>query len=332
MQRTLLILTAALSPMLAFGWGDLGHQTVAEIAERHLNEKARDFVVDILSEPMAVSAIWPDKVRSDDRFKGFAPYHFFEIPEGYTVATLPDSLRAPQSANVMLTLAPKHLLSPTTSRIQKNYFLKMIIHLAGDVHQPLHIGNGEDMGANLCDVYWISPATGEKKFKNLHTVWDEDIFEYAVQNYAKANAGKPQGKYFFDYRPYSDTLEAKFAQDKTSDFDALKTAPLEDWYQQSRSYHSDVYPDTKKGLKPSERTYCKTRVNGKVVDGKYDRKTLPTLDKAYAEKALDIAERQIYIGGLRLAHFLNEMTAKANSPGDAQIRLKAAIDSVLIKN
>ena len=33
--------------------------------------------------------------------------------------------------------------------------LKLIVHLVGDAHQPLHVGNGHDAGGNLCDVKWL---------------------------------------------------------------------------------------------------------------------------------------------------------------------------------
>ena len=67
----------------AFAWGNVGHETVAEIAERFISEDTKNFVQKILGpEPLSVAATFPDQVRSDERFKGFAPYHFVEIPDG----------------------------------------------------------------------------------------------------------------------------------------------------------------------------------------------------------------------------------------------------------
>ena len=49
--------------------------------------------------------------------------------------------------------------------------LALLVHLVGDVHQPLHVGRGPDRGGNSIDVYWF----GEPVV--LHEVWDEGLIE-----------------------------------------------------------------------------------------------------------------------------------------------------------
>src|SRR4051812_2098917 len=75
------------APRAAYAWGDLGHQAIAEIAERRLDADGRALVFSIVgADPLAYAAIFPDVVRSDGRYMdygtGFADYHFFEIPPG----------------------------------------------------------------------------------------------------------------------------------------------------------------------------------------------------------------------------------------------------------
>ena len=44
-----------------------------------------------------------------------------------------------------------------------------MIHLVGDLHQPLHVGKSADQGGNKIQVNWMGMPT------NLHRVWDEHL-------------------------------------------------------------------------------------------------------------------------------------------------------------
>ena len=53
-----------------------------------------------------------------------------------------------------------------------NFFnLKVIFHLIGDLHQPLHTGYASDRGGNTKSVRYFNKST------NLHYVWDELIIK-----------------------------------------------------------------------------------------------------------------------------------------------------------
>jgi len=53
----------------------------------------------------------------------------------------------------------------------KVFYLKFLVHLVGDLHQPLHIGQREDKGGNGIQVQWFG------KGANLHSVWDSKMIE-----------------------------------------------------------------------------------------------------------------------------------------------------------
>ena len=53
----------------------------------------------------------------------------------------------------------------------KRFYLKMLVHLVGDLHQPMHIGQKEDKGGNTIQVQWHGKGT------NLHRVWDGDMID-----------------------------------------------------------------------------------------------------------------------------------------------------------
>jgi hypothetical protein len=54
--------------------------------------------------------------------------------------------------------------------------IKILCHLIGDLHQPLHVGYGTDRGGNSIEVEFINKET------NLHKVWDTEIIQYQSIN------------------------------------------------------------------------------------------------------------------------------------------------------
>ena len=306
----------------ARAWGDLGHETVAEIAERNLSPKAKSLVFSIIGiEPLAVSATFPDHVRDDDRFKSFSPYHFMEIPFDIDANKIAPNQRPKKDADVIISQVPDLLTSPTVSREKKMVLLRYLIHVVGDVHQPLHVGNGVDMGANLCSVTWKDAASSKTFPENLHSVWDEKLFDYAREDFMKAapTTGK---KPWFGYKAMADIvtkiqMKAPLAPSKPAD-----------WYAEASRLHPQVYPDATPVSNPKDRPYCKTidPVTKKTVTGAFDASKIPLLDEAYARKSLEIAKLQILKGGLRLAQTLND--AAERTPGLAN-QNPADLDGIL---
>ncbi len=94
-----------------FAWGDLGHQTVAEIAQRRLSPKAKLMISDILGHgPLAEAATFPDLVRSDKDFNKFAAFHFIEIDHQGPSYDL-DKNKPKHDANAIIANVPLKLFS-----------------------------------------------------------------------------------------------------------------------------------------------------------------------------------------------------------------------------
>ena len=53
------------------------------------------------------------------------------------------------------------------------------MHIVGDLHQPLHVGNGKDRGGNdvKLDFFWES--------SNLHRIWDSGIIDQQKLSYTE---------------------------------------------------------------------------------------------------------------------------------------------------
>lgn len=306
-MKTTLALLGLLSASTAFGWGDLGHSSVGYIAEKHLSPSGKKFIYSIMGpEPLGISAIFPDQVRDDERYKAFAVYHFLEIPHGLSFKDIPADRFVARSANTIIEDVPRlTLLHKGKERLniqQKQILLRYFIHVVGDVHQPLHVGNGLDRGGNYCDVKTVS---GQKK--NLHSVWDTTIPESMEKEALSAT-----GTTFFNYRVFSDWLLAE--SEKSGQLQDLKelvkkTANL-DWYAESQALHSDVYPDANPTL-PQEREYCKiiNPQSGEVVR-EADQTKVPKLSPEYMAKAKEIVKRRILLAGLRLADEINKLADK----------------------
>ncbi|RZL53666.1 MAG: S1/P1 Nuclease, partial [Pedobacter sp.] len=62
---------------------------------------------------------------------------------------------------------------------QKKLALRMVIHLVGDLHQPMHTARKDDLGGNKIQLLWF----GEKS--NLHRVWDEQLIDYQQLSYTE---------------------------------------------------------------------------------------------------------------------------------------------------
>ena len=63
----------------------------------------------------------------------------------------------------------------------------MLVHLVGDIHQPLHVGKPGDRGGNDIKVKWF------RNESNLHRVWDSEMIDDTRLSYTElaGSLGKP---------------------------------------------------------------------------------------------------------------------------------------------
>ncbi len=327
-----------MSASTAFGWGDIGHQTVGAIAEQNLSPAAKTLVYGILGpEPFAVAAIWPDIVRSDPRYNSLAPYHYVQIREGKSYLQVPAAKRAEKDSFTYLTQVPPLLLRPEIPRDQKMILLRYLIHIVGDIHQPLHVTDGTDFGANSCDVKWREPVTGKIETGNLHSIWDEGLIEIVRAKVKKADriaqeaeakkTGKPimHKKRWFGYKEYAEQLVGKNGR-KPQSMETAETFGAETfgrWIDETFALTEMAYPKTKKPTVPgTARPYC-------APQG--PKAPPPFLDQKYIDAAIPIMESQIVKGGMRLAGLLNTLAEKI-PVGTTTEDEKKLLNALLLKN
>ena len=180
------ILPIALAATLAFSssapaWGPTGHRVTGEIAERFLTVEAKEAITAILgAEGLAEASVWPDEMRSSPEHfwkKVATPYHYVTIPAGKTY----DDVGAPPQGDAVYAIEKfrAQLKSDKTSKKEKQLALRFIVHLVGDLHQPLHSGNGTDRGGNDVKLKYFWEDT------NLHRVWDSNMIDGEKLSYTE---------------------------------------------------------------------------------------------------------------------------------------------------
>lgn len=174
----LVLVILALLPSKAFSWAENGHRIIAAIAEKRLSPTAQKAVKGLLgAESMPCASTWMDFIKSDKEFDGLKSYHYVNIPEGEDYWTLS---KDPKGDIVRAIVRYENVLRDSkTSQKDKKEALRFIIHLVGDIHQPLHAGLSGDKGGNDIKVKWFGKKT------NLHRVWDEDLIESQKLSYTE---------------------------------------------------------------------------------------------------------------------------------------------------
>ncbi|MCD9086109.1 S1/P1 nuclease [Stenotrophomonas sp. SY1] len=160
----------------AHAWGAQGHRLVARIAEPELNPRAKAEVDRLLAlEPGAALdsiAPWADQLRAQDPDLGrrSAGWHYINMAEGGCTYDPAQHCRNGNCVVQALKDQGALLANPQLPDAQRLQALKFVVHLVGDIHQPLHAGYGHDRGGNTYQLQYGGRGT------NLHSVWDSGMF------------------------------------------------------------------------------------------------------------------------------------------------------------
>ena len=199
---------------LVFGWGQTGHRVVGEIAEKHLNDKAKERISKILNgASLAEVSNWMDDIKSDAKYDSLRSWHYVTIEDN---SNYEESDKNPKGDIILgLNTIIDGLKNGKLSAKTEEEYIKILVHLIGDIHQPLHVGRGNDRGGNTIDLVWFWSKS------NLHRVWDSGLI---------------------DSQKYSYTELAKVA-DKADSLTIInwQNSNVLDWAYESMSYRKDIY-------------------------------------------------------------------------------------------
>jgi hypothetical protein len=171
-----LLLFASLS-FMTFGWGQTGHRVTGHIASKYLTKKTRKALDLILGgQSLAMASTWMDEIRSDSTFDYMTDWHWVTIPDGMTY----EAASKNPNGDIIQTLERviEELKSGKLSPPEEATRIRILIHLVGDIHQPLHVGR-PDRGGNDIKVQWFRTDS------NLHRVWDSDMIDGTQLSYTE---------------------------------------------------------------------------------------------------------------------------------------------------
>jgi hypothetical protein len=184
MRAFLVAMLVFLSGSPAWAWGQNGHRVTGAIGEPLLSKKAAKAVKAVLgTESLAEASTWPDDMRSSPEVfwqKTANPWHYVTVPVGKAYA----EVGAPPEGDAVSALKgfAVTLRDPNARLADKQLALRFTIHIIGDLHQPLHVGNGTDRGGNDVKVQFGREDT------NLHAVWDGTLIDRQQLSYTEMTA------------------------------------------------------------------------------------------------------------------------------------------------
>ena len=159
-------------------WGTKGHRVVGEIAQSYLKPSAKRKIKKLLNrQSLAYTSTYADEIKSDKRYSEFYTWHFINMPFEDTYET---SVKNSKGDLVIGIEFCKNIITDkNASDDDKAFYLKLLIHLVGDLHQPMHIGLEDDRGGNDIKLQWHYRDT------NLHKVWDSEMINKYGMSYSE---------------------------------------------------------------------------------------------------------------------------------------------------
>jgi len=218
----LLLLVTNLTVANDMVWSKTGHRVVGEVAEQHLSKKAKRAIADLLDgKSLAAVANFGDEIKADRAYSKFSSWHYVNIPSGKTYAEIEPNKYGDlvQGIHTCIDI----IKDETSSREDKAFYLKLLVHLIGDLHQPMHVGKVGDKGGNDIQLQWFGDGT------NLHRVWDSNMI---------SNNGMSFTELAFEY-PEMSKQQVR----------SLQGGNLLDWVEESHQLAEKVYESVEPGQK-----------------------------------------------------------------------------------
>jgi hypothetical protein len=272
----LLALFAFASPAQAY-W-EYGHESVARVAWDQMRPDTRRQVAALLRQGRLLetpdcpvrtieqASVWADCVKPlGDRFAYVYSWHYQNVdvckPFDLKAACKDGNCVSAQiERNARLLADP---MVPTRERLMA---LALLVHFMGDLHQPMHAGDHQDLGGNrVAANYGIVGGRA-----NLHSIWDGWLAERAIST-------PPSGP------------SAILAQIPASERVRIASGTVEDWSREMWAKARDLA--------------YKTLVGDPCGAGPVER---PTLTEAQVRELIPEVRTDVVEGGIRLARLIDD--------------------------
>ncbi|MCX7631980.1 MAG: S1/P1 nuclease [Turneriella sp.] len=273
--KVLFLLCYGILPI--FSWGPRGHRIVARIAEKHLTAESKSALHQILGhESLVRVANRADHLRSYPEWECTAPFHYASVEDGESYAKSPKDARG--DIVQALEFFEAQLKDGAAALPHKGQAVAWLVHLVGDLHQPLHVGRACDRGGNQVEVEWLGKIT------NLHAVWDSGLIEAEELSFSE----------------FAELLEGSFPVETAGSY--------AEWADEAVTVRHQIYICYGRDGCCAKGTKCQ---NSTTPFGRcQENAPFPVrLGYTYLEKNRKLLEQQLYRAGIRLAHVLNRALA-----------------------
>ena len=297
-MATYLIAGLAAAPAV-HAWGTLGHAAVAYIAQNYLDEDTAGWAQGVLGDTsdsyLANIASWADEYRGTAEGKWSSPLHFIDAEDSPPSDCNLDYERDCGDEGCSISAIANYTQRVGDGRLSDDNVaeaLKFLVHIIGDLVQPLH-DEAYATGGNDIDV------TFKGYDDNLHSDWDTYIPQVVAGGGELSDAQAWAGDLVqeIDSGDYKDDAAGWIEGDDISD--AVTTATR--WAGEANAYVcSVVMPDGVEALQQGD------------------------LYPEYSNSTASTIELQIARGGYRLANWLNSIHGAAGSASDSRKRVTAA--------
>jgi hypothetical protein len=159
-------------------WSATGHRVVGKIADQYLKGRTKRKIEKLLhNKSLALVSTFGDDIKSDKRYDTFYTWHYINMPLDSNYEASEKSASGDLVSGINTCI--KIIKDDASSDDDKAFYLKLLIHFIGDLHQPLHVGLAEDKGGNDFKLQWFY------KDSNLHSVWDREMIDGFNMSYSE---------------------------------------------------------------------------------------------------------------------------------------------------
>jgi hypothetical protein len=272
------------APAGARAWSQQGHRITGLVAEQLLTPAARAGLRALMGNTdLGTMSVFMDRQKDalELRVPGSREWHYDNRPVCDAGARRADYCPGGDCASVQITRHYQRLIDPHSSRDERRLAVHVLVHLVGDIHQPLHASDHGDGGGNGIKVSFRR-ADGRERRTNLHSAWDTDFVRAAFKTQ--------------DERRIAQGLVSQVG---AADIRAMQKGTATQWIAESYA----MAQDSAYGRLPGFACGGDGGPSGFAADRLH-------LGPGYVTTATGLVPKQLIRAGARIAHVLNLAFAK----------------------
>ena len=266
----LLLLSTVIPASAVFAWGSEGHRVTGLVAAELLTPRTRIRLNDIIpGADLGDIANYIDLNRSTLSLliPNSDKWHYDNQPVCQTL-TFDEYCPKGECASARVPVLAKILADFTNPPEIRALAARFLVHLVGDIHQPLHAADDGDAGANFKNVLLPGATTARR----LHSVWDSDLVKLALRGSSE--------------REFAQQLLSRYRAKEVRDW---QKTDIRDWMNESYELSKSV-------------TYAKLP---SFVCREAWTATPVELPQSYVNAAVEVIPIQLAKAGARMAAVLN---------------------------